>query len=324
MLSIGPHSNPSQVIVAPMAGVTDRPFRDLCRHFGAYWAVSEMVTSDQTLWNTSKSRHRLAHHDEQGIRWVQLAGAEPKKIAAAAQMNVALGADIIDLNMGCPAKKVCSKAAGSALLRDEHLVGQILEAVVAAVEVPVTLKMRLGWSRDEMNATVIAGIAENAGIAALTVHGRTRACRFTGSVDYDAIAEVKRGVSIPVIANGDINDAADAASVLANTGCDAVMIGRAAQGKPWLIGQIDRYLQSGELETAPDLIQVQSMLKGHVAALHRFYGDYQGLRFARKHVGWALDQFEFGKPVKQAFNRAEDTQAQFNVIDSMTHLQWAA
>ena len=231
MLSIGPYSSTSRVIVAPMAGVTDKPFRDLCHRLGSFWSVSEMVTSNQQLWETSKSRHRLDHTGETGVSWVQLAGSDPDQIAQAALINVELGAQIIDINMGCPAKKVCNKAAGSALLRDEKLVADILAAVVDSVEVPVTLKIRLGWSPDEINAQSIAAIAESEGISLLTVHGRTRACKFSGSVDYDAIAAVKASVSMPVVANGDILTPYQAKKVIDQTGCDAVMIGRAAPGE---------------------------------------------------------------------------------------------
>ncbi|MBO6703962.1 MAG: tRNA dihydrouridine synthase DusB [Pseudomonadales bacterium] len=324
MLSIGSHSHPSRVIVAPMAGVTDRPFRDLCRAFGAHWAVSEMVTADKNLWSTRKSRHRLAHASETGPRWVQLAGSEPNQIAEAAKLNVDLGADIIDINMGCPAKKVCNKAAGSSLLRDEHLVSDILHAVVSAASVPVTLKIRLGWSWDEVNAPTIAHIAEDAGIQLLTVHGRTRACRFNGHANYDAIATVKQSVQIPVIANGDIDSAEKAAHVLKVTGCDGVMIGRAAQGSPWLIGDIDTFIRKGEERLVPRLRDVKQMLLHHVGALHEFYGEYQGLRIARKHVGWTLDGIEGADVMKKIFNRIEVAGDQLALIDTLDELEQAA
>lgn len=324
MFSIGPHAHDSQVIVAPMAGVTDRPFRDLCRRFGAFWTVSEMVTSDPGLWHTRKSQHRLAHRDEQGISWVQLAGAEPLMMANAARANVAMGADVIDINMGCPAKKVCNRAAGSALLRDERLVADILQAVVEAVPVPVTLKIRLGWSREETNAERIAGIAERAGIQLLTVHGRTRACRFSGEVDYDAISRVKASVSIPVIANGDIDSAARARQVLAKTGADGVMIGRAAQGRPWLPGQIDQFLRTGRHFPDPDQVAIQAMLRSHLKALHDFYGEYAGLRIARKHIGWTLDRLPGGPELRRRFNRLETPEAQFQLLDDVTELPCAA
>lgn len=307
-----------------MAGVTDRAFRDLCRSFGAHWAVSEMVTSDSRLWSTDKSRHRLAHAGEQGPRWVQLAGSDPAQMAEAAKLNVDLGADIIDINMGCPAKKVCNKAAGSSLLRDEKLVADILDAVVSAVTVPVTLKIRLGWSWDEVNAPTIAKIAEDAGIQLLTVHGRTKACRFNGHANYEAIASVKSCVDIPVIANGDIDTPAKAEDVLTVTDCDGVMIGRAAQGTPWLIGDIDTFLRRGECRPAPDLTEIKLMLSNHIQALHDLYGEFQGIRIARKHVGWTLDTIPGAQVLKQRFNRLESAEDQFNLISSLDQLDQAA
>jgi tRNA-dihydrouridine synthase B len=307
-----------------MAGVTDKPFRDLCHRLGSFWSVSEMVTSNQQLWETSKSRHRLDHTLETGVSWVQLAGADPGQIAQAAAINVELGAQIIDINMGCPAKKVCNKAAGSALLRDERLVADILAAVIDSVEVPVTLKIRLGWSPDEINARSIAAIAESEGISLLTVHGRTRACRFSGSVDYEAIAAVKKSVSIPVVANGDILTPHQAKEVLDITGCDAVMIGRAAQGKPWLPSQIDQYLEFGTMKPEPSLDEIRELLSSHVRALHEFYGQHLGLRIARKHVGWTLDQVAGSAALKQRFNRAESAAVQFGLIDQLGTLQTAA
>ena len=323
-MKIGQYEHPSQVIVAPMAGVTDQPFRNLCRELGATWLVSEMVTSNQQLWQTSKSRHRLDHTGEKGLSWVQLAGSDPGQIAEAAAINVGLGAQIIDINMGCPAKKVCNKAAGSALLRDESLVADILAAVIDSVEVPVTLKIRLGWSPDEINARSIAAIAESEGISLLTVHGRTRACRFSGSVDYDAIAAVKESVSMPVVANGDILTPQQAKAVLDATGCDAVMIGRAAQGKPWLPSQIDQYLEFGTMQAEPSLDQIRELLSSHVRALHEFYGQHLGLRIARKHVGWTLDQVAGSAVLKQRFNRADSAAVQFELIDQLGTLQTAA
>ena len=305
MISIGPYTHASRVVVAPMAGVTDRPFRDLCRWQGAHWVVSEMVTSDQTLWDTEKSRTRLAHREEQGLRWVQLAGTEPDVLAGAAQANVELGAQIIDINMGCPAKKVCSKAAGSALLRDPDLVSRILDAVVAAVEVPVSLKIRLGWSQDEINAPLIAHLAEQAGVQLLSVHGRTRACKFEGAVNYQAIRDVKEAVSIPVLANGDIDSPQKALEVLAMTSADGVMVGRAVQGRPWLIKQIDEFLQFGRTSAEPELIEIVKMLYRHVSELHKFYGDYRGLRVARKHVGWALKSFPKTEQWRREFNQID-------------------
>ncbi|MCG8392140.1 MAG: tRNA dihydrouridine synthase DusB [Pseudomonadales bacterium] len=299
-----------------MAGVTDRPFRDLCRSFGATWAISEMVTSDQSLWHTAKSRSRLPSADEPGPRWIQLAGAEPARLADAARRNVELGADIIDINMGCPAKKVCNRAAGSALLRDEALVAEILEAVVAAVDVPVTLKTRLGWSRDEMNGIRIAQLAEAIGISLITMHGRTRACRFKEAVDYNAIGQVKNAVSIPVIANGDIDTPEKAREVLALTGCDGVMIGRAARGRPWLPASIDRVLNGRQALTEPSQEQLADLLSTHISRLHDLYGAYTGVRVARKHVGWTLDHYDL-QALKSLFNRAELPAEQFQLIDQL-------
>ena len=306
MLEIGGIQHASRVIVAPMAGVTDRPFRDLCREFGAFWLVGEMLTSDQKLWKSRKSQTRQVSLDEMGPRWVQIAGSDPEVMAAAAKANETAGADILDINMGCPAKKVCNKAAGSALLRDEVLVGAILKAICAAVAIPVTLKIRLGWSREEQNAETIAQIAESAGIQALTVHGRTRACRFQGDVDYAAIARVKAKVSIPVIANGDITNAQQASLVLQNTGADAVMLGRAVQGRPWLPADIDRFLATGLPPVERPFETKCQALARHVGALHHHYGPEKGLRIARKHVGWFLQaNTRDSEPFRQAFNRIQ-------------------
>lgn len=285
-MKIGPYQHSSKVIIAPMAGVTDQPYRNLCRSNGAYWVVSEMVTSDQSLWGTKKSSHRLQFESEAEPRWVQIAGGDPEVLAQAASSNEALGAQIIDINMGCPAKKVCKKAAGSALLRDEKLVKEILNKVVEAVSVPVTLKIRLGWSLEEQNAVTIAKIAEDAGIQLLSVHGRTKACKFTGVVNYDAIAEVVKAVSIPVIANGDIDTAEKAHWVLNHTGAEGVMIGRAAQGKPWLAAQVDNFLKTEINQKNPSLAEIKTMLTTHIVDLSHFYGEVMGPRIARKHVGW--------------------------------------
>jgi len=269
-----------------MAGVTDQPFRNLCRNKGAHWVVSEMITSDQSLWNTRKSRQRLRFESEAEPRWVQIAGGDSGSLAQAALSNEALGAQIIDINMGCPAKKVCKKAAGSALLRDEKLVEEILKAVVKAVSVPVTLKIRLGWSLSEQNATNIARIAEDSGIQLLSVHGRTKACKFTGDVNYDAIAEVVDAVDIPVIANGDIDTTKKAKWVLDHTGAVGIMIGRAAQGRPWLAAQIDYFLETQKSQKNPSLAEIKTMLMTHIVELSHFYGEVMGPRIARKHVGW--------------------------------------
>ena len=309
-LRIGPYTLPNQLILAPMAGVTDRPFRQLCRQLGAGLVVSEMVTSDVRLWNTRKSSLRLPHQGDPEPRSVQIAGGDPQMLAEAARRNVDLGAQIIDINMGCPAKKVCNKAAGSALLRDESLVREILQAVVAAVEVPVTLKIRTGWDRQHKNGTEVAKIAEQAGIVALAVHGRTRADLYTGAAEYDSIAAIKQAVSIPVFANGDIDSPEKAKAVLVATGADALLIGRAAQGRPWIFREIEHYLRTGKKLPAPTLLEVERILLEHLAALHAFYGEVMGVRIARKHVGWYLATLPGAREFRAQFNRLESTDAQ--------------
>src|SRR5690554_2265208 len=299
-----------------MAGVTDRPFRALCRSFGAGLTVAEMVTSDQSLWNTQKSRLRLPHADEPEPRMVQIAGGDPQMLAAAAQANVKLGAQIIDINMGCPAKKVCKKAAGSALLRDEKLVAEILAAVVAAVDVPVTLKIRTGWSANHKNAVTIAQLAEQEGIQALTVHGRTREDRFKGEAEYDTLAEVCQAVSFPVIANGDINSPQKAKEVLDKTGATAVMIGRAAQGKPWIFSQIKSWLEDQQLIPDPEPIEIHSIISQHLKGLYLTYGDFMGTRVARKHFGWYLQQAGMNE-WRKTFNQLETTHEQQALLDSI-------
>lgn len=290
MLQIGPYRIDSLVVLAPMAGVTDLPFRHLCRRHGAGLVVSEMVTSDTRLWNTRKSRNRLNNSTEIEPRSVQIAGNDPYMMAQAAALSVANGAQIIDINMGCPAKKVCKKAAGSALMKDEKLVAEILRSVVSAVNVPVTLKTRTGWAIDQKNAVAIAKIAEDSGIQALAIHGRTRACAFRGAVEYDTIAEVKSQIRIPVIANGDINSPQHALEVMKYTNADAVMIGRAAQGQPWICREIDQYLRNGVIVAPPEREQIRQILLGHLHALYDFYDEYLGVKIARKHVGWYLQQ----------------------------------
>lgn len=318
--TIGPHLLPNRVILAPMAGVTDRPFRQLCRRLGAGWVVGEMVTADPSLWHTRKSQLRMDHRGEPGPRVVQIAGGDADMLAQAARLNAELGAQIIDVNMGCPAKKVCNKAAGSALLRDEALVAEILEAVVAAVDIPVTLKIRTGWCAASNNGLRIARLAEAAGIQSLAIHGRHREQRYTGQAEYDTIAEIKSHLSIPVIANGDITSPEKAAEVLAYTGADAVMVGRGAQGNPWIFQQISHYLQYGERLALPTLIERHQVLHEHIAALHEFYGDTMGVRIARKHVGWYLnDDPRFTQPqqraLKQQFNALALTEMQFDWIN---------
>ena len=288
MLQIGPYKLPNRVALAPMAGVTDLPFRRLCSEFGAGLVVSEMISSDPRLRGTRKTQWRSRHDDEVQPRSVQIAGSDPAQMAEAARYNVARGAQIIDINMGCPAKKVCRKAAGSALLANESLVETILKSVVAAVDVPVTLKIRTGATADAKNGLTIARIAEDAGIAALAVHGRTRACAFTGKAEYDTIAAIVAATQFPVLANGDIDSPAAAAAVIAHTGAAGVMIGRAAQGQPWLCGQIATHLETGVIPPPPSRAQQLAILCRHVAQLHEFYGDFMGTRIARKHVSWYL------------------------------------
>ena len=312
-MRIGPHAIDPKVILAPMAGVTDKPFRVLCKRLGAGLCVSEMTTSDPRFWNTSKSLHRMDHVGEPAPVSVQLAGTEPQVMADAARFNVDHGAQIIDINMGCPAKKVCNAWAGSALMRDEALVARILEALVASVDVPVTLKIRTGWAADRRNALAIARIAEASGIAALTIHGRTRDQQYTGIAEYDTIAEVKAALSIPVIANGDIDGPDKAADVLRRTGCDAVMIGRAAQGRPWIFREVAHFLATGERLASPSLVEIRDILLGHLEALHAFYGEVSGVRIARKHLGWyAKDRPENGA-FRHVVNRAESAEGQLRL-----------
>jgi tRNA-dihydrouridine synthase B len=309
-LRIGPYTLPNPLILAPMAGVTDQPFRQLCKRMGAGLVVSEMVTSDVRLWNTRKSSLRMVHSGDPEPRSVQIAGGDPEMLAEAARRNVEMGAQIIDINMGCPAKKVCNKAAGSALLKDESLVREILQAVVAAVDVPVTLKIRTGWDRQNKNGIQVAKIAEDAGIVALAVHGRTRADLYMGEAEYDTIAAIKQAVSIPVFANGDIDSPLKAKMVLAATGVDGLLIGRAAQGRPWIFREIEHYLRTGEYLPAPSLLEVEQILLGHLTALHAFYGDVMGVRIARKHVSWYLATLPGAREFRAHFNRLDSTDAQ--------------
>ncbi|MGX4676663.1 tRNA dihydrouridine synthase DusB [SAR92 clade bacterium H246] len=305
MFNIGPYHISCKTILAPMAGVTDLPFRQLCREMGAGLVVSEMVAADPSTWDTRKSRLRIQFGDEPAPRSVQIAGYDPQMMAEAARFNVAQGAEIIDINMGCPAKKVCKRAAGSALLQDPQLVDDILQAVVAAVDVPVTLKIRTGWDRQNRNGATIAKIAEQAGIAALAVHGRTRACRFVGEVEYDTIAEIVETVSMPVIANGDITSPQKAVAVLEHTGAAAVMIGRGAQGNPWIFNQINHYLDKGEQLAPPSIEEIGVIMARHLQALHNFYGEVGGVRISRKHIGWYSSELAGGKEFTQHFNKLE-------------------
>jgi tRNA-dihydrouridine synthase B len=300
---IGRHQLTGRAVLAPMAGVTDRPFRQLCRRLGAALAASEMVTSDVRLWQTPKTRRRLDHTDEVGPIVVQVAGGDATMVAEAARLNVDQGAEIIDINMGCPAKKVCNKAAGSALLRDEPLVAEILSATVAAVSVPVTLKIRTGWDRDHRNAVYIAKLAEDCGVAALAVHGRTRADHYQGEAEYDTIAAVKAAVRIPVFANGDIDTPDKAVAVLAATGCDGVMIGRAAQGRPWIFREVNARLAGEPPPPAPVPAEVRDIMLTHFAALYALYGEDAGVRVARKHLGWYLAAAGHNGPEGEAFRR---------------------
>jgi len=309
-LRIGPYTLPNSLILAPMAGVTDQPFRQLCKRMGAGLVVSEMVTSDVRLWNTRKSSLRMIHSGDPEPRSVQIAGGDPEMLSEAARRNVEMGAQIIDINMGCPAKKVCNKAAGSALLKDEQLVRDILQAVVAAVDVPVTLKIRTGWDRENKNGINVAKIAEDAGIVALAVHGRTRADLYMGEAEYETIAAIKQAVSIPVLANGDIDSPQKAKAVLAATGADGLLIGRAAQGRPWIFREIEHYLRTGEQLPAPGLAEVERILLEHLTALHAFYGDVMGVRIARKHVSWYLATLPGAKEFRAQFNRLDSTDAQ--------------
>jgi tRNA-dihydrouridine synthase B len=309
-MQIGPYVIEPKVMLAPMAGVTDKPFRVLCKRLGAGLCVSEMTTSDPRFWNTSKSLHRMDHVGEPAPVSVQIAGTVPEVMAEAARHNVEHGAQLIDINMGCPAKKVCNAWAGSALMRDEALVARILEAVVGAVDVPVTLKIRTGWAADQRNALTIARIAEAAGIAALAVHGRTRDQQYTGVAEYDTIAAIKSALSIPVIANGDIDSPRKAAFVLAHTGADAVMIGRAAQGRPWIFREVAHYLATGELLPAPTLREIRDILLSHLEHLHAFYGEQAGVRIARKHLGWYAKDRPENVAFRAVVNRAETAEAQ--------------
>jgi tRNA-dihydrouridine synthase B len=320
-MRIGPYEfTPPVVALAPMAGVTDRPFRALCRRLGASFAATEMISADQRLWDTPKSRHRMDHAGEGDPVIVQIAGGDPEMIATAARANVALGAQVIDINMGCPAKKVCNRAAGSALLRDEVLVQRILEAAVEAVAplgVPVTLKTRTGWSPDQRNALRVARLAEAAGIAAIAVHGRTRACGFGGRAEYDTVRMIKSEVGIPVVANGDIRSAEEARAVIETTGADGVMIGRAAQGRPWIFREIRHLLATGDRLPAPAPSEARAIMLEHLEALHRFYGEARGVKTARKHLGWYLSGMPGGEAFRRRFVRIEDAGAQLGMIEDL-------
>ncbi len=315
-MRIGPYQLKNNLIVAPMAGVTDRPFRQLCKRMGAGMAVSEMVASNSLLWGSEKTRRRANHEGEVDPISVQIAGADPQMMADAARYNVDQGAQIIDINMGCPAKKVCNVMAGSALLRDESLVSRILGAVIGAVNVPVTLKIRTGWDKANKNALAIARIAEDSGIQALAMHGRTRACAYTGDAEYDTIAAVKAAVNIPVIANGDIATPEQAQHVLQYTRADAVMIGRAAQGRPWIFREIEHYLNTGRHLPAPEVAEIHRVLIAHLHDLYAFYGAHTGVRIARKHISWYTKGLAGSAAFRHAMNQLQTVAAQLAAVNA--------
>ena len=314
-MQIGPYLLKNNLVVAPMAGVTDRPFRQLCKLMGAGMAVSEMVASNSLLWGSEKTRRRANHEGEVDPISVQIAGADPQMMADAARYNVDEGAQIIDINMGCPAKKVCNVMAGSALLQNEPLVQRIVEAVVRAVQVPVTLKIRTGWDRSNRNAISVARIAESAGIQSLAVHGRTRACGYSGDAEYDTIAAVKDAVRIPVIANGDITTPEKAQQVLAYTNADAVMIGRAAQGRPWIFREIEHYLKTGTYLPAPEVGEIHRVLLGHLHDLYAFYGEHTGVRIARKHISWYTKGLAGSASFRHAMNQLQTCAEQMDAVN---------
>lgn len=315
-MKIGPYTLDNALIVAPMAGVTDRPFRTLCKHFGAGHAVSEMMAADTTLYTQKKSLYRANFDGELAPISAQIAGSEPAMLADAARYQVANGAQIVDINMGCPARKVCRKLAGSALLQDEDLVARILDTVVAAVDVPVTLKTRLGYLNGQENILRIAARAEQAGIAALAIHGRTREQKYTGQARYELIREVKQQTGIPIIANGDINSPAKAQYVLEFTQADGIMIGRAAQGRPWIFREINHYLKTGALLPPPTVREVHSVLMGHLDDLYQFYGEYSGCRIARKHIAWYTNGLHGSNAFRQRMYTQDSTASQAQVVDS--------
>jgi tRNA-dihydrouridine synthase B len=319
VIQIGSHQLSSRVVLAPMAGISDRPFRRLCRQFGAAVTATEMLSANVQMQNPAGSKLRGIHRDELSPRVVQIAGADPVTMAAAARHNVEEGAQIIDINMGCPVKKVLKQAAGSALLKDEPLVRAILTSVVQAVQVPVTLKIRTGWSPDLRNGVAIARIAQECGIKALAVHGRTRACMFNGDAEYDTIAAIKAAVTIPVFANGDIDSAEKAKRVLDHTGADGVMIGRGARGRPWLFRDIERFLHTGALPQPLPLCLIHQLVVQHVADLHDFYGPLMGLGFVRKHVTWYLEPYDGARDFRRAFNTLDSANAQTDSLHEFFH-----
>jgi len=314
-MQIGRYLLKNNLIVAPMAGVTDRPFRMLCKRMGAGMAVSEMVASNSLLYGSEKTKRRANHEGEVDPISVQIVGADPKLLAQAARYNVDRGAQIIDINMGCPAKKICNVMAGSALMQNEKLVAEILASVVGAVDVPVTLKIRTGWDKSNRNALNIARIAESSGIQALAIHGRTRACAYTGDAEYDTIRAVKSAVKIPIIANGDITTPEKARFVLQHTGADAVMIGRAAQGRPWLFREIAHFLAKGEHMPAPQVKEIQQILLAHVNELYQFYGEQSGLRVARKHISWYTKGLAGSAHFRHHMNQLESITEQLQAVN---------
>ncbi|PKO93383.1 MAG: tRNA dihydrouridine synthase DusB [Betaproteobacteria bacterium HGW-Betaproteobacteria-1] len=314
-MQIGPYKLRNNLVVAPMAGVTDRPFRMLCKRFGAGLAVSEMVTSNSLLYGSAKTLRRANHEGEVEPISVQIAGADPKMMAEAARHNVDNGAQIIDINMGCPAKKICNVMAGSALLRDEPLVAQILKAVVNAVDVPVTLKIRTGWDKQNRNAIAVAKMAEDIGVQALAMHGRTRACLYHGEAEYDTIAEVKQAIKIPLIANGDITSPEKAKYVLDYTQADAVMIGRAAQGRPWIFREIEHYLNTGEHMLAPTVSEIHQVMLQHLDDLYEFYGELTGMRVARKHISWYTKGLAGSANFRHYMNQLQSIEEQLGAIN---------
>lgn len=313
-MRIGPHKLKNQLILAPMAGVTDRPFRQLCRRLGAGMAVSEMVSSNSLLWGSAKTLRRADHDGETEPKSVQIVGADPTMMAEAARYNAGRGAQIIDINMGCPAKKVCNVMAGSALLRDERLVGNILESVVSAVDVPVTLKIRTGWDTEHRNGVAVARIAEDSGIQAIAVHGRTRACGYSGEAEYETTGAIKATVSVPVIANGDINSPEKAQRVLECTGADGIMIGRAAQGRPWIFREIDHYLRTGTHGPELQAAEIRDILLSHLENLYAFYGEDRGVLIARKHISWYSKGQPHGAAFRAAVNRVESVIEQLEMV----------
>lgn len=329
-MQIGSHKLKNKLIVAPMAGVTDRPFRQLCKKMGAGMAVSEMVSSNSLLWGSKKTQRRADHNGEVSPISVQIAGADPELLATAAKYNVDQGAQVIDINMGCPAKKICNVMAGSALLKDEKLVEKILYSVVRAVDIPVTLKIRTGWDQQNKNALTVARIAENSGIQALAIHGRTRACAYRGEAEYNTIAMVKTAVSIPVIANGDIGTPEKAKQVLEYTQADAIMIGRAAQGRPWIFREIDHYINTGEHLPLPEVREIHTVLTQHLQDLYEFYGEYSGVRIARKHIAWYTKGLVGSASFRQKMNRLQTSEEQLfetnsffsQLADYHQHLQY--